>query len=150
MPKVFGSAVIKPNCPLLVRYCHITGGVLIRFQISRSTGVPVASSHCLRKKQKYDSVITWKENASKDCNCILSMFMTSFNIYFVFGYACFMCMCHKLRLLPDFFWDKVWLFLVKTGWQPWLQFGRNTGDAFKPYCRVPKLSLNKPLPLAKE
>jgi len=23
-----------------------------------------------------------------------------------------------LKLLSGFFWDKVWLFLVKTGWQP--------------------------------
>jgi len=37
------------------------------------------------------SVITGKENASKDWNCIILMFPTSFNIYFVFGYACFRC-----------------------------------------------------------
>jgi len=38
----------------------------------------------------YDSVITGKENASKDWNCMILMFLTSFNIYFVFGCACFM------------------------------------------------------------
>jgi len=37
-------------------------------------------------------VITGIENASKEWNCIISMFLTSFNIYFVFGYACFMYM----------------------------------------------------------
>ena len=34
----------KLNCTLLVRYCHVAGGVLIRLQISRSTGVPVATA----------------------------------------------------------------------------------------------------------
>jgi len=42
------------------------------------------------KKQMYDIVITGKENASKEWNCTISMFLTSFNVYFVFGYACFM------------------------------------------------------------
>jgi len=44
------------------------------------------------------------------------MFLTSFNVYFVFGYACFMCICLKTA---------IWLFLgqglaffMKTGWQP--------------------------------
>jgi len=32
------------------------------------------------KKQMYDIVIAGKENASKDWNCIISMFLTSFNI----------------------------------------------------------------------
>jgi len=40
----------------------------------------------LSKQQMYDSVITSNENASKDRNCISSMFLTSFNIYLVFGY----------------------------------------------------------------
>ena len=35
----------------------------------------------------YSSVITGKENASNIWNCIISMFLTSFIIYFVFGYA---------------------------------------------------------------
>ena len=49
------------------------------------------------KKQTWDSVITAKENASKDENCIIIilMFLTSFIIYFVFDYACFMWMCLK-------------------------------------------------------
>jgi len=34
------------------------------------------------KKQMYNSVFTGQENASKDRNCIISMFLTSFNIYF--------------------------------------------------------------------
>jgi len=43
-------ASIKHNCTLLMRYCHITGGVLIRVQISRSIGIPVATSQCLYEK----------------------------------------------------------------------------------------------------
>jgi len=62
------------------------------------------------KKQMYDSVIVGKENASKEWNCIISMFLTSFNVYFVFGYACIMCLWCKTA---------IWLVLVKTGWQPW-------------------------------
>jgi len=42
------------------------------------------------KKQMYDSVITGKINASKEWNCIVSMFLTSFKVCFVFGYAYFM------------------------------------------------------------
>jgi len=33
-------------------------------------------------KQPCDSVFTGKENASKNWNCTLSMFLPSFNIYF--------------------------------------------------------------------
>jgi len=58
------------------------------------------------KKQMYNSVITWKQNASKDCNCIISMFLMSFNIHFVFGYACFMCI-YVLRLPSGYFGDNV-------------------------------------------
>jgi len=47
----------------------------------------------VNKKQMYDSVIKRKENASKDWNCIISIFPTSSNIHFAFGYACFMCIC---------------------------------------------------------
>ena len=50
------------------------------------------------KKQMYDSAITWKENASKDWNYIISMFLTSSNIYFVFGYACFISTCFKTAI----------------------------------------------------
>jgi len=53
-------------------------------------------------KQMYDSVIMGK-NASKEQNCILSMFLTSFNVYFVCGYAYFMCICFKTA---------IWLFLA--------------------------------------
>jgi len=38
-------------------------------------------------------VIMGKENASMVRNCIMLMFMTIFNICFVFGNACFMCIC---------------------------------------------------------
>jgi len=60
------------------------------------------------KKQMYDSVITGKENAPKKWNCIISMSLTTFNIYFVFGYACFMCI--RLKTAVWLFWDMVWLF----------------------------------------
>ena len=67
------------------------------------------------KKQIHDSVITGKEYASEDWTCVISIFLTSFNDYFMCGCACFMCICLKTAIC--FFWDKVWLFLVKTGWQ---------------------------------
>jgi len=73
------------------------------------------------QKQTYHNVITGKENASKEWNCITSMFLTGFNVYFVFGYAYF-CV-FALKLLSVFFLaflgGKIWLFLMKTGWQPW-------------------------------
>jgi len=68
------------------------------------------------QKQMYDSVIAGKEYASEDWTCVISMFLTSFNVYFVCGCACFMSIC--LKTVIWLFWDKVWLFLVKTGWQP--------------------------------
>jgi len=43
------------------------------------------------KKQMHDSVITGKEYASKDWTCVISTFLTSFNVYFVCRCACFMC-----------------------------------------------------------
>ena len=52
---------------------------------------------------------------SKECS-IISMFLTSFNVYFVFGYACFMCLCLKTTI--HIFGGKVWLFMVRTSWQP--------------------------------
>jgi len=36
----------------------------------------------------FNSVITRKENASKDWNCIISMLLMSFTICILFGYAC--------------------------------------------------------------
>jgi len=72
------------------------------------------------QKEMYDTVTMGKENASKDWNCIISMFLTSFNVYFVFVYAYFVCIC--LKTLIWLCWDKVWLFLVNTGWQPCLQY----------------------------
>jgi len=61
------------------------------------------------KKQMHDSVATRKEYASEDWTCVMSMFLTSFNVYFVCGCACFMCIC--LKTVIWLFWDKVWLFL---------------------------------------
>ena len=53
----------------------------------------------------YESFIMGKENASKEWDCIMSMFLTSFNVYFVFGYACIMCICLKTAIW--IFWDTV-------------------------------------------
>jgi len=57
------------------------------------------------KKQVYDSVIKGKENASKEWNCIILMFLTSFNVYFVFDHVCFMYICLKTA---------IWLFLEQS------------------------------------
>jgi len=57
----------------------------------------------LIKKQMHDSVITAKEYASKDWTCVISMFLTSFNVC---GCACFMCICLKTA---------IWLFLAFLG-----------------------------------
>jgi len=59
-------------------------------------------------KKQMGSVITGKEYASKDWTCVISMFLTSFNVYFVCGCACFMCICLKIAIW--LFWHKVWLF----------------------------------------
>jgi len=48
----------------------------------------------------YYNVITGKENDSKEWKCIISMFLTSFNVYSVFGYAYFMCICLKTAIWP--------------------------------------------------
>jgi len=55
---------------------------------------------------KCTTVFKGKENASKKWNCIISMFLTSFNVYFMFGYACIMCICRKTA---------IWLFLAFLG-----------------------------------
>jgi len=47
------------------------------------------------KKQIHDSVATVKENACKGWNCTISMFLMNFNVFFVCGCACFMCICRK-------------------------------------------------------
>jgi len=51
------------------------------------------------KKQMYDSVITGKENASNDWNCIISIFVTRLNVYFV--WFCMLC---------GFFLRSSWIF----------------------------------------
>jgi len=66
----------------------------------------------------------------------MSMFLTGFNVYFVFGYACFMSMCLK---------SAVWLF-----WWQGLAFGEDrlatlisfeSFIATKNSCRVPRFPL---------
>jgi len=54
-------------------------------------------------KQQYNSVFTGKENASKNWNCILSMFLTSFNIYFCLVMHV-LCVAHVSELLTGLFW----------------------------------------------
>jgi len=70
-----------------------------------------------KKKQMYDSVITGKENASKDWKYIISMFLASFNMYLAFGYERFMCIYLKTAIW--LFLGQGLAFLVKTGWRPW-------------------------------
>ena len=67
--------------------------------------VAVKMFDVIDKEQMSDTVITWtwKENTSKEWNCVISMFLTSLNVYFVFGYACFMCICLKTA---------IWLFFA--------------------------------------
>ena len=53
-----------------------------------------------------DSVITGKEYASKDWTCVISMFLTSFNVYSVCGCACFVCIYLKTY---------IWFFGTRSG-----------------------------------
>ena len=69
------------------------------------------------KKQTYDSVMTRKENASKECNYI-SMFLTWWVLMSILCLVMHVLCVYALKLLSDLFWDEVWLFLVKTSWQP--------------------------------
>jgi len=62
--------------------------------------------YAIDKKQMHDSVITGKVYASRDWTCVISMFLTSFNVYFVCGCACFMRICLKIA---------IWLFLAFLG-----------------------------------
>ena len=104
--------------------CIFMTRLLRRGSITTQDAQIIAKNYCcpkkmtdvIDKKQMHDSVITENEYASKDWTCVISMFLTSFNVYFVCGCACFMCLCFKTTI--SLFWDKVWLFLVKTGWQP--------------------------------
>jgi len=54
----------------------------------------------------HDSVITGKEYAFKDWACVISMFLTCFNVCFVCGCACFMYICLK---------PAIWLSLAFLG-----------------------------------
>jgi len=69
------------------------------------------------KKQMYDNVIMGKENASKEWNCIISMFLTSFNVYFVFGFMHVLAYVHSsslyaVKMLSGFLF--FWLFLGRN------------------------------------
>jgi len=67
-------------------------------RIMKNVAVALKMINFIDKKQMYDIVITGKENASKEWNYIISMFLKSFFVYFVFGYACFMCICLKTAI----------------------------------------------------
>ena len=54
------------------------------------------------------SVITGKENASKESNCIIARVLTSFNVYFLIGYGYFVCICCKTAIW--LFWDNACFF----------------------------------------
>jgi len=59
--------------------------------IAEIFSVALKMIYVIDKKQMYDSVITGKEYASKDCICVISMCLTSFNVYVV--WMCMFCMC---------------------------------------------------------
>jgi len=51
---------------------------------------------------------------------LISMFLTGFNVYSVFAYACFMCICLKTAIwLFLTFLAQGLFFLVKIVWEPW-------------------------------
>jgi len=60
--------------------------------------VPVKMIDVIDKKQMHDSVIVGNEYASKDWTCVISMLLTSSNVYFVCGCACFMCVYLKTAI----------------------------------------------------
>jgi len=60
------------------------------------------------EKQMYHNVIMWKENVSKEWNCITSMFLTS--LMSILCLVMHILCVFALKLLFGFFWDKVWLF----------------------------------------
>jgi len=53
----------KPNCTLLVRYYHVTGSILIGFQISRSAGINPSHQKC---NIYYQSESTNSENQTNN------------------------------------------------------------------------------------
>ena len=53
------------------------------------------------KKQMHDTVITGKEYASKDWACVISMFLTSFNVYCIWVVHA-LCV-YASKLLSGFF-----------------------------------------------
>ena len=67
------------------------------------------------KKQMHDSVITGDEYTSEDWTCVISMFLTSFNVCFVWLCMFYMCIC--LKTVICFFLGQG-LFFGWTGWQP--------------------------------
>jgi len=69
--------------------------------------------YVIDKKQMHDSAITGKVYASKDWTCVISMFLTSFNVYFVCGCAGFMCICLKTSIF----------FGTRSGFLWWRQVG---------------------------
>jgi len=102
------------------------------------------------KKRTYENVITGKENASKEWNCIISMFLTSFDVYFVFGYACVMCIRRKTAI-----W-LFWLFLEHGLAFWWKQVGNpgfgffienlgffDSGQIFVNVCRITVFSIQE-------
>jgi len=62
----------------------------------------------LLMKTNVHNVITWKENVSKEWNCITSIFLTS--LMSILCLVMHILCVFALKLLFGFFWDKVWLF----------------------------------------
>jgi len=57
--------------------------------------VPLKMINVIDQKQMHDSVVTGEENASKEWNCIISMFLTSFNVNFVFDFKLYLRVPYK-------------------------------------------------------
>ena len=94
------------------------------------------------KKQMCGDVITRTEHASEDWNCIISMVLTSFKVFFGFHYACDMHMCYICYLaLSGFSRDKVWLFL-------WEQVGSPASAHTLPRSPEALPGVVRPLPFA--
>jgi len=112
--KTLSELHLQCKCLATSVYCH--AGCT---EYCKKFTVALKMIDVIDKKQMRNSVITGKEYVSRGWTCVISMFLTSFNVYFVCGCACFICMCPKTAIwLFLAFLDKVWHFLVKTGWQP--------------------------------
>ena len=80
--------------------------------------------YVIDKKQMHDSIITGNEYASKDWTCVISVFLTSFNVYFVCGCACFMYAVYASKLLSGSFGTRSSFFGEDRLANPVVQFSK--------------------------